>query len=380
MLSSVVLRRACRGNDRLCIVALGAGSKSIGSPSLSTRGDKVHDCHAEVLARRGFLRFLYSQLELIKSGNAHMSIFVNRRNKLCTLQEGVSFHLYISKPPCGDAAVFGLHEFHSNRLNRGIARATPADGEGAVRIPEQDHTLREYTSGGARLHKMCCSAKLARWNVTGVQGALLSLYIEPVYFDSITIGSQFNDSHLERAVYARVSEITQLPPYYRVNDPVLLKVSRPDSAEKIKSHKISLNWCLDNPDTPSSCCKELIECQLGKTFVGKMSRLSKRNLFQLFVSLVTIFMTQATINIVRELHVSGRYDQVKTILAREYQVAKEKVAEQFSRGAYGSRWLRMPREVDGFSLEDQEERESESESDSSAAESDSSLDGDSDWI
>ena len=355
-------------------MALGAGSKAISGRSLSKQGDRVHDCHAEVLVRRGMLRFLYAQLEKIKNGCQHRSIFVkNEDSEVYTIQDGVSFHLFISKPPCGDASVFGQHEFHKNRQNRGIARVTPSDGEGAVRIswpPEDDDTFDELKFG-ARLHKMCCSAKIARWNVIGVQGALLSLYIEPVYLSSITIGSDFNAGHMKRAVYDRVSKIEMLPSCYQVNNPSLYEVRKSDN-KKVKAHKMSLNWCLEHPN-PSSC--ELIECLEGNCFLGGVSRLAKKELFTCFISLWDSLAPRAlkreARRIIRRDVCYYPYDRVK-VLAKDYQESKRKVAEHFSKKPYGSRWVKMPEEVDQFSLQEEyESSESDSESNSSSSDSES---------
>ncbi|KAK2105401.1 hypothetical protein P7K49_014915 [Saguinus oedipus] len=46
------------------VVVLSSGTKCISGEHLSDQGLVVNDCHAEVVARRAFLHFLYTQLEL----------------------------------------------------------------------------------------------------------------------------------------------------------------------------------------------------------------------------------------------------------------------------------------------------------------------------
>jgi hypothetical protein len=133
--------------------------------------------------------------------------------------------------------------------------------------------------GGGRLFTMSCSDKLARWNVLGVQGALLSLYIEPIYFKSLTIGSLFHEQHLTRAVYSRISGIPDIPEPFVANLPLLHGVSDPISRVAGKSPLQSINWTWGDKNI------EVIESKTGKLRHLIPSRLCKQFMFQSFLDL-----------------------------------------------------------------------------------------------
>lgn len=49
--------------DEAKVVAIGTGTKCFSDKYKDQNGTILHDMHAEVLARRSFIRFLYDQLE-----------------------------------------------------------------------------------------------------------------------------------------------------------------------------------------------------------------------------------------------------------------------------------------------------------------------------
>jgi hypothetical protein len=56
--------------------------------------------------------------------------------------------------------------------------------------------------------------------VVGVQGALLTHFIEPIYLYSVTLGSLFHAHHMFRAVAGRIQQTVEgLPQPYRLNVP-----------------------------------------------------------------------------------------------------------------------------------------------------------------
>lgn len=94
------------GDDsKLKVVAMATGTKCIGKNKMSPQGDIVNDSHAEVLARRCFLRYLYDQMDMHKY-NKELSILSHfDEDRGFVLLPNIKFHFFTSHIPCGDASI-----------------------------------------------------------------------------------------------------------------------------------------------------------------------------------------------------------------------------------------------------------------------------------
>ena len=240
-------------------ISLGTGNRTVNGANISFEGKTVNDSHAEIIARRGLRRFFMLQIEIIlgKQTNPHQfpPIFQEDGDKY-SLCPGISIRLFISTAPCGDSAIFpveeasglshdGPHQPIQDNNKQGLMRSKLESGMGTIPVPgdEEPLTIDGVMMGHQRLRTMSCSDKVGRWNVLGLQGALLSHFIKPVYMTSLTLGCLFHPGHLSRAVCCRFSKIGELPSGYQLNHPVLGCVSGQESEREVgKTNEMSLNW------------------------------------------------------------------------------------------------------------------------------------------
>ncbi|XP_049283638.1 tRNA-specific adenosine deaminase 1 [Anopheles funestus] len=225
ILSAIVLERMKPQTDasEIRVVALATGTKCLAGNELTTRGDRVNDSHAEVLARRAFLRYLHEQIENALDG-AKESIFVAwqslERDKF-TLKDGHLFHFFTTHSPCGDASIFDIEHDEmlpqppkKARMEQSVDGTTVGMTGGKLLQSEEHGDLMAQTVGpvrtkpgrGVRTLSVSCSDKLARWNVLGVQGSLLMLLLErPIYLASVVLcdGTDHSAVAMERAIWGR---------------------------------------------------------------------------------------------------------------------------------------------------------------------------------
>ncbi|XP_060940482.1 double-stranded RNA-specific editase B2-like [Limanda limanda] len=228
------------------VVSLATGTKCLDNGS--DRDSTLGDCHAEVLSRRALVRFLYAQLELLlchPADGEEQSIFVPNEGGGLRLQDGVFFHMFVSSSPCGDARLNCPYETsaaYPGRRCRSHLRAKINGGEGTRPVTARGaNQKRDAPSPGQRLVSMSCTDKMAKWSVVGLQGALLSHLVEPVYLHSLTVGTLSHTGHMGRVLTRRLATVKHLPPPYRRRPPLLscLNEVRPAGG---KAPSVSLTW------------------------------------------------------------------------------------------------------------------------------------------
>lgn len=262
VLSAILVHNST--DDNFSVVSLGTGTKCMPRNSLDSTGYLVNDSHAEVLARRGMLRFLLSEICKCHETESNILKYSAAERKF-QLNPDISFHFFSTHSPCGDGSIFNHTvadsvkriklTFDSDNVGD-IVTVNNFTG-GKLLTPNQPDqmaqdlaAIRTKPGRGERTASVSCSDKLARWNCVGLQGALLHTILEPViYFSSLTFcGPNNNVAAIERSIWKRWSNADSLPKPFCMQTPTIQLTDHNISFEFQKRDECqpspaSIVWC-----------------------------------------------------------------------------------------------------------------------------------------
>ncbi|KAM7359041.1 adenosine deaminase, tRNA-specific 1 [Cochliomyia hominivorax] len=380
ILAGIVLYN--KQTEKAEVVSLGCGTKCIGRSKLCPHGLILNDSHAEVMARRGLLRYIYHQLrksrENAKNGE---NLFVwSPEQRKFQLKEEYSLHFLSTQTPCGDACIIDENKNDECReepvekrckkeevknVDTNVGCLIDSVYTGAKLIGSQHSDAMEQVIGavrakpgrGERTLSMSCSDKIAKWQIMGVQGALLDCLLSaPIYFDTFNFWGHKDIVTLERAIWKRFlnNDYTHDTKYklHVPNIRICYEKEFPYAQDNTKQPSPNgLVWC----NIPESIKPYEIAVNGKRQGITSKKlqtphaalKISKYFLFREFLNLIKSIpeLVDLMDAVQNKTYIDCKY------LAKDYQCAWSKVKSNYFR-----QWTKKPDNLLKFSIEKEENK------------------------
>lgn len=363
--AAFVIKRAV--TDPGEIVAFGTGNTCLSCDYISTDGRTIIDSYAVAIARRALLKYFHKEVKRYLDGDKELSIFdVIEKPGMLQMKAHITLHLYLSHPPSGDyrecldikcdlltqeeeeQVQDGAHFPVFNEHLPGWFSVKNEDGTVDC-VEENQEPVQNFSQlqeGVDDLLVMSCSDKLLLWNVVGVQGALLSVFIRPVYINSIILGRDYHHGHFVRAVCCRLYEVINryLPDAYKLSHPIVSTVTFGNKEIDRKFASFGLNWAHgdEKPEIVNGFSGKVVETSPFRSTKNPgpcSSRLCKAAQLHRFRDIGQQLQKSDVLEI-------PNYSAAKQ-LALNYQEAKQ-IFKKFAHNIGLGHWIKMPQEIDSF--------------------------------
>lgn len=274
------------------------------------------------MCRRGFIRYLYDQMSAYINGNESTIFSFDKETSKFQCDPSISFHMLTTHSPCGDASIVphdvGSSEVPAKKLRLDTCNPTDDCSIGHTLVSSQHFTgakiicnnndavqdrmiqsvgvARTKPGRGDPTLSMSCSDKLAKWNVLGIQGALLHRLLDKsIYLDSIILcnGNYANVAALKRALTSRFDGrlFTIFPNFQRkmpqiaVCDDIKIDFQKNDRLEPCPS---SIVWCKAHKKAHEVSVAGRRQGITKKKLITRTARLliSKIEMFRIYIELM----------------------------------------------------------------------------------------------
>ncbi|CAD5228321.1 unnamed protein product [Bursaphelenchus xylophilus] len=250
-LAGIVMVNAA--DRKATLIAMSTGSYS--GPQIYNNGFDVRDCDAIVTCKRALQRFLMKEV-IVFCANPAASIFCQEEKSIkLKLRPNVSFHLYCNYNPLPGEQTSSLRTKKPVGINKFAPRRF---------VPLS----------------MVTADKILKWNVMGVQGAILTQSMEPVFLKSIIVNANADYDELHLMLCGRYKDsnapkIVIMPPIA----PYDLNIAPYQPGERY-----GLLWSITEPDETS-----ILSCSSGFNWDGSPSIISRIGLFSVVKKIYKAF-------------------------------------------------------------------------------------------
>ncbi|KAI1303169.1 Double-stranded RNA-specific editase B2 [Halotydeus destructor] len=287
-LAALVSVQNCSSSAQvLCLTAITNSASTLHSMPVLPR-ISLNDCRPQVLVRRAFLVFLYNELAKMVNNNGH-SDFIECRPDFQGFRMKPNNHLVLVLSP-------SLEQEDESLRQEVIKRVT------ANNSAKKDCELFTSSTNPTQMDitglEWCSLDKIAIWASVGLQGAILSHLMEPIFLESVIVVSSQpcfevlkNSSSSWQQLGSCDGVEMVLPTFHRLQ-PLLGHREYETSSLSTNRTKGPSRTLRPLPDRPS-CINwiisegkpETIFADTGSVAHGKASRLCKAGLFDRFAGL-----------------------------------------------------------------------------------------------
>ncbi|CAD5220826.1 unnamed protein product [Bursaphelenchus okinawaensis] len=282
---------------------------SYAGPQIYNNGEDVRDCDALVLCKRGLQKFLMKEVCVFYTKESASIFYQQQESGKLALRLNISFHMYTNYNPLPSEQSISLRTKRTVGANKFAPRKF---------VPLS----------------MVTADKMLKWNVMGVQGAILSQSMDPVFISSFIINARADHDELYKMICGRY-------PSKNVEDRriicpkiVVMQPQAPytlDIEPYSPGERYAVMWNITNPEDI-----ELVSCTSGYCWDGTPSKISDIGLLEEIKNIYTIMGIDIG---------NPTYNDVKyTLNTKNYFSAMDRVKQAFRSSQMGN-WVEKTRRI-----------------------------------